>query len=94
MWPIINGAKSIQVTSADAAATAFADHTAKLVMIQADPTNTGTVQILGTDGSTIDTAGPVLAAGDWLPTLTIQNLNRLAYKASGAGVKVNVLIGR
>lgn len=95
MWPIINGTKSIQVTAADTAAAVLPDHAARLVMIQADPSNGGLVQILGVpDGVTPDAAGPALAAGEWLPTVVVQNLNRLGYKAAAAGYKLNVLIGR
>lgn len=94
MWPIINGFKSIQVTSADGNAAALPAHTAKFVYIQADSGNSGTVQVLGTDGTTLDTNGVVLAAGGVLPWFACQDLSRLGYKASGAGQKLNILVGR
>jgi hypothetical protein len=79
---------SVQVTTATTTVTAFASRPSRLVYIQADSTNAGTIQIVGTGG----TAGPSLAAGDIFPVLWIADLSQVSYKASNSGDKINVLV--
>lgn len=95
MFPLLYGARGLQVTTVDTAIRLFADTPCRLVVLQAQPGNAGSITISGTpDGTTLDTGGIVLAAGVFCPVvIAVRNLNQLSYKASNAGDKVNVLYG-
>lgn len=88
MTQVLTQSYSVQVTTANTSVTAFTAHQARLVVIQADSANTSAMQILGTGG----TAGISLTAGSFAPTLWVDDLSKLSYKAGTSGDKINVLV--
>lgn len=83
MFQVPTGYRTRAVTAVDTNAARFASNIpGGLVTIQAHPSNTGTITILGCVGDTIDSAGPILNAGDFLPPQYLNMLDQLAYKAS------------
>ncbi len=85
--------RSLNVAAADTNATQFADRPCRLVVIRSKTGNTGTITLLGVNGGTIDSAGLVLPTGATAPTLWMDNLNQLAYKASSANDVIEILYG-
>lgn len=94
MMQNLQSARSGEVTSSGTTATQFADVPARLVMIRAKATNTGTVTIIGVNGSSLDSAGIVLAAGEWMPSVWLTNLNALGYITSVSGDKIDYIVYR
>ena len=88
MMQVLTSSYSTQVTTASTNVTAFAARPARLVYIQADSANTSAMQILGTGC----TAGISLTAGSFAPTLWVNDLSSLSYKAGTSGDKINVLV--
>ena len=77
-----------QVTSSGTTVTTFSSVPARLILLQAASTNSGTVTITKPSG----TGGIVLAAGDPPITLWGANLNQFAYITSVSGDKINYLV--
>ena len=88
MQDVMANSYSTQVTSTSTNVTAFSAHAARLVFLQADSSNTSAMQILGTGC----TAGISLTAGSFAPTLWVDDLSKLSYKAGTSGDKINVLV--
>ncbi len=88
MQDVMANSYSVQVTTASTSVTAFPARAARLVYLQADSANTSAMQILGTGC----TAGISLTAGPFAPTLWVNDLSSLSYKAGTSGDKINVLV--
>lgn len=88
MTQVLGASYSVLVTSAGTAVTAFAARPARLVYLQADSANTSDMQLLGTGG----TDGIALEAGAFAPTMWVDDLSKLSYKAGTAGDKIRVLV--
>jgi hypothetical protein len=88
---VFRSVKTGKGTAADTNAAQFPDVICSLVIFKAPAANTGTVTILGVTGTTINTDGIVLAAGDPPLTIEIDNLKRLAFKLSVANESVGYL---
>ena len=94
MMQVLNHTKTLTLAPNSTAAQVLTSQGARLVQFQADPDNAGTVTILGVTAGTADSAGPILAAGDWSPSLWVSDLSQLAYQLSDASDSVHVLVCR
>lgn len=70
----------------------FADTPCESVIISADKTNTGNIFYGGVSGTTPDTTGICLTAGQASPLIFIDNLKKLSYKIVVSGEKIQVLV--
>jgi hypothetical protein len=94
MMQVLSRTSTMTLTPGSTAAQVLSAMNARLVQFQADPDNAGTVTILGVTAGAANAAGPVLAAGDWSPSLWVSDLSQLAYKLSDASDSVHVLVCR
>jgi hypothetical protein len=83
----ITGEMSLTAT----AAVVAADVPCRMVSVQAHPSNVGNVTLLGGNS---ETAGPILAAGEWSPPLPMDNLSQLRAKSSEASGDKLLYIGQ
>lgn len=94
MTTVLTTARSQTVDAGGTSATRFPDTPCRLVVIRAKSGNAGVIQICGVNGSTVDTAGIPLAAGEFMPTVTLSNLNQLGYIAATGTDDLDVLVIR
>lgn len=94
MSTVLSVARSQTIDAGGTTATRFADTPCRLVIIRAKSGNAGVIQICGVNGSTVDSAGIPLAAGEFLPTLSLSNLNQLGYIAATSTDDLDVLVVR
>ena len=88
-----NFVRTSRVTAVgDDETAAFADLPCTYVTFQAHPDNTGVVEIVGVNGAgTVDTAGIVLAAGEFSPLMPGPNLNRYGYIIAATDDAINIV---
>lgn len=92
MNQVYTGCRTVTVTAADTNKTPFASYPCRYVLIQARTGNAGAVVISGVTAGTVDDNGLSLAAGVVAPRIEIDNLNKLGYKAAGAGYILDILV--
>lgn len=92
MNQVFTGCKAVAVTAANTTETIFDSYPCRYVIIQARTGNAGAVTISGVVAGVAQTTGLSLAAGIVAPRIDIDNLNKLAYKAAGAGYILDILV--
>lgn len=90
MMQTLSTTASGQMESAGTSVTTCTSVPARLIHLQADSANSGTVTITSLGG----TYGIVLSAGDIAPPIWLENLDKIAYKASASGQKLNYVVYR
>lgn len=92
MMQTLTTTRSYNFTVNATTATVFDAASARLVVFQAAPGNSGTVTLLGVSNGTADSAGLVLEAGDISPAFWLTNLSQMAYQLSSANDAVTAVV--